>query len=202
MAVMLPLQKPPYSADEIDIFKMWDIVLAKRLIVFGISLLSSLGGFLYATLPLGTADQYSVVVFLEIGRYISQNNGIQPLESPNDLAFVLNQQNLGARASVPRGSASVLSIEAEHVDSVVARQRVDSALAFVIKRHESLAKQLPERMLTRSGIVAQPIQMLKSIKSKRAQVSAISAICGLLIGIFVAIFANAVQQRKASKPNC
>lgn len=58
---------------------------------------------------------------------------------------------------------------------------------------------MQEKLLTRSGFVAEPIAMVKSVKNKRMQVVSVSAFVGLLFGIFGVLVVNAVQQRKAGK---
>jgi len=199
----MEITPPPHKAqacdDEIDLFERWGILWAKRLLILVLAALCGVGGLLFATFHPGKPDQYIYTVFVEIGRYITQTGEIQALESPHDLVLILNQQIGGAKASVPRGSMSVVSLEANHVDPAIAKQQLDRTLAFISDRHETLASRLQEKLLTRSGSVAEPTVMVNSIKNKRMQVVVISAIVGLLLGVFWAMVANAVQQRGAGK---
>lgn len=199
MAITPPPHKYQVCADEIDLFELWSILWAQKLLVMGLTALCGLCGLLFATFHPGKPDQYVYTVFVEIGRYFTQTGEIQTLESPHDLVLILNQQTGGAEASVPRGSTSVVSLEAKHVDATIAKQNLDRALAFIIDRHQTLASRLQEKLLTSSGSVAEPAIMVRSLKNKRVQVVALSAIVGLLLGAFWVVVANAVQQRNAGK---
>ena len=199
MTIAPPPHKEQACADEIDLSELWNILWAKKLLVMGLTALCGLGGLLFATFHPGKPDQYVYTVFVEIGRYFTQTGEIQSLESPHDLVLILNQQTGGAKASVPRGSTSVVSLETNHVDPAIAKQQLDMTLAFISDRHETLAGRLQEKLLTRSGFVAEPIAMVKSVKNKRMQVVSVSAFVGLLFGIFGVLVVNAVQQRKAGK---
>jgi hypothetical protein len=98
-----------------------------------------------------------------------------------------------------RGSISVVSLESNHINATIAKQQLDKTLAFISDRHETLASHLQEKLLTRSGAVAEPTAIVKSAKNKRIQVAVVSAFVGLLLGIFVVMVVNAVQQRRAGK---
>lgn len=199
MSIIPSPHKEQAFADEIDFFELWNILWAKKLLVMGLTALCGFGGLLIATFHPGKPDQYVYTVLVEIGRYFTQTGEIQTLESPHDLVLILNQQTGGAKASVPRGSTSVVSLETNSVDATIAKQELERALAFITDRHEILASRLQEKLLTSSGPVAEPTVMVLSLKNKRLQVVALSAIAGLLLSAVWVLVANAVQQRKAGK---
>lgn len=198
MSIIPSPHKEQAFADEIDFFELWNILWAKKLLVMGLTALCGFSGLLFATFHPGKPDQYVYTVLVEIGRYFTQTGEIQTLESPHDLVLILNQQTGGAKASVPRGSTSVVSLETNSVDATIAKQDLDRALAFITDRHEILASRLQEKLLTSSGPVAEPTVMVLSLKNKRLQVVALSAIAGLLLSAVWVLVANAVQ-RKAGK---
>lgn len=199
MAILPSEHKTQSCDDEFDFFELWDIMRAKKLFILSVALLCGSCGLSFASLQQDKPDQHVYTVFVEIGRYITQTNGIQALESPNDLVLIINQQTGGAKASVPRGSMSVISLETNHVDPSIAKQRLNSTLAFIGGRHETLVSRLPGKLLTRSGAVAEPTVSVQSFKSRRILIITLSIIAGLLLGIFGAIVINALQQRKAER---
>lgn len=199
MSIIPSPHKEQAFAGEIDFFELWNILWAKKLLVMGLTALCGFGGLLFATFHPGKPDQYVYTVLVEISRYFTQTGEIQTLESPHDLVLILNQQTGGAKASVPRGSTSVVSLETNSVDATIAKQELERALAFITDRHEILASRLQEKLLTSSGPVAEPTVMVLSLKNKRLQVVALSAIAGLLLSAVWVLVANAVQQRKAGK---
>ena len=197
MATVPSKHKSQVCDDQIDLFELWDILLAKKLFILGVALLCGLGGFSFVTLLHDKPDQHIYKVYVEIGRYITQTGEIQTLESPHDLVLILNQQTSGAKASVPRGSVSVISLEANHVDPATAKQHLDSTLAFINDRHESFVSRLPGKLLTLSGAVAEPTVSVQSFGKRGALIVTASIMAGLLLGIFGAVVINTLQQRKA-----
>ncbi len=199
MSTAPPPPKEQASDGEIGFFELWDILWAQKLLILGLTALCGFGGLLFATFHPGKPDQNVYTVFVEIGRYVTQTGEIRNLESPHDLVPILNQQTGGAKASVLRGSVSLVGLETNHVDPAIAKQQLDRTLAFISDRHETLASRLSEKLLTRSSPISEPTVMVKSIKDKRLQVVVVSSTVGLLLGIFLAMVANALQQRKAGK---
>lgn len=197
MAMIPPKHISQACDDQINLFELWDILLAKKLFVLGVTLLCGLGSFSFVTLQQEKPDQHVYSVYVEIGRYITQTGGIQTLESPHDLVLILNQQTGSAKASVPRGSVSVISLESNHVDPAIAKQHLDSTLAFINDRHESFVSRLPGKLLTRSGAVAEPTVSIQRFGGRGVLIVTASIIAGLLLGIFGAVVINGLQQRKA-----
>ncbi len=199
MATAPPPQNAQACADEINFFELWGILWAKKLLILGLMAFCGFGGFLFVTYKPGEPDKYNYTALVEIGRYLTQTGQIQVLESPHDLVLILNQQARGVEASVPRGSLSVVSLQTSHVDPAIAKKQLDSALAFISGRHETLASRLSEKLLTSSGAVAKPTVTLRSIESKRTLIVAVSAIAGLLLGVLGAMATHALNQHKAGR---
>ncbi|WP_443113614.1 Wzz/FepE/Etk N-terminal domain-containing protein [Herbaspirillum seropedicae] len=195
----IPQQKAQPCDDEFDFFELWEILWGKKLLIFGLAALCAFSGWLYATFHPGKPNQYVYTAFVEIGRYVTHTGGIQLLESPSDLVPILNLQTEGAKANVPRGSVSLISLEARDVDPVIAKQQIDRALALITTRHQSLASRLSEQLLTNSGLVAEPTVVVKSVQNSRAQIVTLSAIVGMLFGIFWAMVANARLKHRAGR---
>jgi len=196
MTVAPPSQNLSPCTDEIDFFDLWVILWEKKLLILGLAALCGLGGFLFATYHPGRPDRYVYTALVEIGRHLTQSGEIQTLESPHDLVLIINQQPGGAKASVPRGSLSLIGIESMHVDRAVARQDLDSTLAFILNRHRALIGSLSKPILINSGLVADPVMFIDSIKGKRMLIMAASAIAGLLLGVFMVLVANQMHRCK------
>lgn len=181
-----------------EIFKLWNILWAKKVLIMGLGVLCALSGWLFATFHPGKPDKYVYTALLQIGRYTTQTGEIQVLESPNDLVLVLNHLIQDVRSSVPRGGGSLIFLETTHVDSAVARQYLSRALSVISERHEALAKPLGERLLHRSGLILEPVSTIVSVKNSRSKIVVVATILGLLIGVFYVLFVNEWRRRQES----
>lgn len=184
---------------EIDIFELWGVLWAKKLLIIGVTTFCGFLGGLYGTFHPGKPDQYTYTALVEIGRYIMQSGSVQTLESPYDLQLILNQQPGGAKANVPRGSSSVLSLESIDVDPAVAKQRLDDTLTFIFDRHLDIAGKLSTPLLTNSRLVAKPVMSVYSIRNKWMLVLVASSIGGLFLGIVLVLLKNSVLRSGVAK---
>ncbi len=186
----------PSCNEEIDIFYLWGIFWSKKLFVLGLVAFCSIGGYLFATYHPKEPDCYIYSAVVEIGRYVTNGGEVQPLESPYDLVLILNSQPGGAKASVPRGSLSLIGLESVNVDRVAAKQQLDNTLNFISARHQVLSGGLSKPLLTHSGLVAKPVMSVSSVKDKRMFASVVSAIAGLLLGVFWVLATNSMRRRR------
>ena len=188
--------EPNNYNDEIDLFELWDILWSKKYLMLGITLLTSLAGFLYATYSPIKPDYYTGKVAVEIGTYMTNTGQIMSLEPAGDLAIIIAEKS-GVSVSSPHGTARILELQSTHQQQTNAKQQLEKALASISERHQNMAAKLSESQhVTTTQPISEPSYELISAKDKRPLITAVAGILGLMASIFLILLMNAIQNRK------
>lgn len=188
--------EPTNYNDEIDLFELWDILWSKKYLMLSITFLTTLAGFVYATYSPVNPDYYTGKVAVEIGTYMTNTGQIMSIEPAGDLAIIIAEKS-GVSVSLPRGTTRILELQSTHQQQTKAKQQIEQALASITERHQNMAAKLSESQhLSTTQSVSEPSYKLISAEDKRALITAVAGILGLMASVFLIILMNAIQNRK------
>lgn len=198
--------------DEINLLELWAIIVKHKLVIFAISLITTMSGTIYiwTTQPI-----YSGEVLIEIGSVIFNSDTsndkptiVQSLENSGDLNEVINQAfntDVPKKEKIiinsPRGSNSLIKITFEGTDKQQIMKKLDNVAIFVLKRHQSKAKfyQGANAKIRPSSLTGNITITHDPINLKKQSIILIGLGSGLVLGIFLAFFLELIQKMRTPR---
>ncbi len=178
------------QADEknhIDFFDFFSFILKYKVSITLTALCFASLGWVYATFKPGQPDTYSASVVLQVGSYISSTGQIFTFESAGDLVQFVHQTT-GARASLLRGSSSLIEINQSAHQSEDAIKSLDQVVGLILARHKSIQFLLREEKVVRSTELIRGIRIQRSsIADKRLELVILGLILGFVFGLMMAL---------------
>ncbi len=203
----------PIQDDEIDLRELWATLVKRKLTIVAFTTIATVAAAFYAWYA---APVYSGEVLIEVGDVIinaeSTNDKptiVQMLENPNDLKeAVLHsiarndaEQKKSFSVESPKGSSKLIKISYEDTDKEQIKQKLESVVTLVLKRHESKAEffQKANAKINPSAMISSISVTPDPIKPKKLLIIAVALISSLILGIFLAFFLEFIQNSKTQK---
>lgn len=182
-----------HPENELDLQKLWLTLVKRKMTIFYVMLISSLLAtiFTWTRTPV-----YSGNVLLEIGEVVNytqvlnnQPTIILKLDEINNLK-VIAADVTGANITIPDGTTNILQISIQDTDKAKIQLKLESAIQFILSRHQEKAKlyQSTNSKIKMTQVIRE-IQITNDpIQPKKQLIITIALICGLILGIFLALF--------------
>lgn len=186
--------------DEIDLFDLLESLWAHKIFIGLVALAFALAGWTYATYKPGKPDTYTAKAVLEVGSYVTSIGQIVTFEPAGDLVQVINKTT-GVKASLLRGSNSLVELGATALVPKDANELLVQVVDFVMKRHEAVVGLIGKERLIRPTALIGSIQIQQqSLSEKRAEISILSVILGLILASMAILFRKfQVRRNKCGK---
>jgi capsular polysaccharide biosynthesis protein len=187
------LQNKEYIEDEIDLRELFQTIWnSKKFIViftFVITLLAVIYVFLKNPTPI-----YQGKVFVEIGQIQSQNFGQSLLDTPGNLATILELE-FDVNTSIPKGTNNLLEISSNNIDKETIKNNLGKSVEFILNRHKENAKFYENVIMTKqigdTSINNTPINT-----PKKKLIVIVAFITGFILSIFLVFFMQFISGMK------
>lgn len=185
----------PYMDDEIDLFELAESLWKEKLIIIIITMIFAIAGYAYTIVEKNKPAIYKGEILVETGAYVTSENEIKNLHSPNDLAMMIGTlKNVSAEA--PKGTSSIINVSISHHDEREVLAKFEDVFRFVKQRDDVLIEKLkPEQIIKTSQPIGEPQIDEKAGKSAML-IILLSIVLGGMLGIFVALIRSAVENRR------
>lgn len=182
-----------HPENELDLQKLWLTLLKRKTTIFYVMLISSL---LTTIFTWTRTPVYSGNALLEVGEVVNytqvlnnQPTIILKLDEINNLK-VIAADVTGANITIPDGTTNILQISVQDTDKAKIQSKLESAIQFILSRHHEKAKlyQSTNSKIKMTQVIRE-IQITNDpIQPKKQLIITIALICGLILGIFLALF--------------
>lgn len=189
----------PQNDDEIDLRELWQKLVEGKWIIAITTILVTLVAVVYTQL---VTPIYEGRVSIEVGEVIASNmqnaiianNTPRFLDNPADLAKVI-QDKLGIGASLTKGTNKIIDLSVQSSDKIAIQSQLETAIDFVMKRHEAKAKLYQDVTINPTQQIAPIVIGEKPIKPKSILIIAVAAVLGLMLGVFGVLVRGALRSQ-------
>lgn len=177
----------PHNDDEIDLRELWQKLVSGKWIIAIITTLSTVVAVAYTQFA---TPIYEGKVSIEIGEVVLNRvansttaSGIQmiALEIPADLSKILQDK---FQAGLAKGTTKIVELKLQDADKVFIRNELQTAIDFVMQRHEAKAKLYQDVTINPTQQIAPIAISEKPIKPKTNLIIAVALVLGLMLGVF------------------
>ena len=192
--------------DKIDLRELWQVLVKRKITIITITGIITVLAIVYV---LVAQPVYKGTAMLEIGvvvteplsiSYAKDNKSITHagilLDDVHNLRTIINQANQ-VTATVPKKTTLLLLSVEDHSKEVI-KEKLDTAITFVLQRHKKLAE-----LYTNATTKIKMTQLSKiitisnnAIKPKKKLIVIIAFITGLMLSIFIVFFLEFIQGTK------
>lgn len=187
------MQNKEYSEDEIDLRELFQTIWnSKKFIViftFLITLLSVIYVFLKNPVPI-----YQGKVFVEIGQIQSQNFGEKILDTPANLAAILELE-FNINTSIPKGTNSLLEISSNNINNERIKNDLQKSVEFILNRHKEKANFYENTIMSKQiGDIV--INNTPINTPKKSLIVIVAFVTGFILSIFLVFFMQFISSMK------
>lgn len=200
--------QPQYiEEDTIDLRELWNTLVKRKWTIIAFTVIATAAAAFYAW---NATPVYKGDVLIEVGDMIINTEStndkptvIQSLDNPNDLKEAVLQSIAATdrekkdqfSVESPKGSSKLIKISYENTDTQQIQQKLEHAVAYVLKRHEIKAAffQKANAQIRPSAIIGSINITPDPIKPKKGLIVAVGFISGLMLGIFLAFFLEFIR---------
>lgn len=171
--------------DEIDLKDLFVSIWKRKIFIVLFTSFVTLIAIIYV-LAKNPIPIYQGKVFLEIGKIQSQTFGQALIDSPADLAQILNIE-YKVEASILKSSTSLLEIISKNENKEEIQNNIKDAVTFIINKHTEKAK-FYENVIMSKQIGNIVIDDNPINKPKKTLIVVVSFISGFVLSIFLVFF--------------
>jgi uncharacterized protein involved in exopolysaccharide biosynthesis len=185
-----------YDEKEIDLRELFKTIWDKRVFIlvftFVVTLISIVYVYFKNPIPI-----YQGKAYIEIGQIQSQNFGQSFLDTPANLAEILNLE-FQVNASSSKKATNLLEITSNDKDKKIIKNNLESSIEFVLNRHKEKAKFYENVIMSKQiGDIAISDQAIN--KPKKTLIVVVSFVTGFILAIFVVFFMQFINGIRKEK---
>ncbi len=185
-----------YQDDEIDLFELFQTLWQQKWLILTTTIVAPLLAYVFTVSKPVNPDVFQAKALIEIGTYATEMGELHQIERSQDLALIIGEQ-LGVTVSIPKTSMKLLEIQTSSVNQNEAETKLESAINFVISRHEKYAaSQLKANVIQPTQVVGESKVIRVSPKDKLNLILAVAFVLGGMLGVFIALIRSAIRKRK------
>lgn len=197
-----PINNPPcpQNDDEIDLRELWQKLVEGKWMIAITTTLATLAAVVYTQVA---TPIYEGKVSIEVGDMVLNRvaneitaSGIQTmaLDNPADLVKVV-QDKLGIGAALAKGTSKIIELSVQSPDKIAIQSQLQTAIDFVIQRHEAKAKLYQDVTINSTQQIAPIAFGEKPIKPKSNLIIAVAVMLGLMLGVFGVLVRGAFNRQ-------
>ncbi|QOY55408.1 hypothetical protein HUE87_04000 [Candidatus Sulfurimonas marisnigri] len=179
--------------DEIDLRELWKIIVNRKIVIFIVTTLVTLGAIVYVYMK-NPIPVYSGNVMLEIGEVKSNTTNLTYLDNPNNLKHILEKQ-YSLLVTLPKRSNGLMSLSTTNVNKEVIKRDLEKYVVYVLERHKSKAKLFEKYIMTKQiGNITIGNEAIN--KPKKKLIVVVSFITGLVLSIFLVFLLDFIAKAR------
>lgn len=181
--------------DEIDLFELAESLWREKLIIIIITTIFAIAGYAYSIFEKNKPTIYEGKVLVETGAYVTSENEIKNLHSPNDMAMMIGTlKNISAES--PKGTSSIIEVSVSNREEREVLAKFEDVFKFVEQRDDVFIEKLkPEQIIKTSQPIGEP-QIAEKAGKSAMLIILLSIVLGGMLGVFVALIRSAVKNRR------
>jgi LPS O-antigen subunit length determinant protein (WzzB/FepE family) len=182
-----------YDEKEIDLRDLFKTIWDKRLFILVFTFLVTLISLVYVYFK-NPVPIYQGKAYIEIGEIQSQNFGQSFLDTPANLAEILNLE-FKVNASSSKKATNLLEISSNDKDKQIIKNNLESSIEFVLNRHKEKAKFYENLIMSKQiGDISISDQAIN--KPKKIIIVVVAFVTGFILSIFMVFFIQFVSGLK------
>jgi LPS O-antigen subunit length determinant protein (WzzB/FepE family) len=187
------LEEKVYDEKEIDLRDLFKTIWDKRLFILVFTFLVTLISLVYVYFK-NPVPIYQGKAYIEIGEIQSQNFGQSFLDTPANLAEILNLE-FKVNASSSKKATNLLEISSNDKDKQIIKNNLESSIEFVLNRHKEKAKFYENLIMSKQiGDISISDQAIN--KPKKIIIVVVAFVTGFILSIFMVFFIQFVSGLK------
>jgi uncharacterized protein involved in exopolysaccharide biosynthesis len=200
---------PAYAEDEIDLFELWNGLVAEKWLVFSLTMICVCAALIYVwkapkLYEASATVQVQQIQMQQIQMASQENMGnslYASIENADKTAALMNGY-FAASISAPKKSEGILILTAVGPDKEAIVTKVQETYKGLEERYQTIFESLrklgavevlPTQMIGKVSVSANPV------KPKSQLILAVAAVLGLMLGVFIALIRQAIKKRKTAQ---
>ncbi|PCI28025.1 MAG: hypothetical protein COB67_07165 [SAR324 cluster bacterium] len=185
------MQAQYMEEDTIDLKELWQTIVQRKTIVFGVVLVVTLASLVYVWSLKLVQPLYEASALIEIGQSIEEKSGaVRYLDNVNNLKDII-ERAMSITAVVPKRTNALLLLSSSNMQKELAEKELQSGIDFIMNRHKEMAADYTKVRMSQVIGEVQVVDVAKQPKKKL--IVAVSFVSSLIFSLFLVFFLEFIQ---------